>query len=491
MSRGYRMKSSNRSLKLRAEAELERRRRLALGKSKPISLADFTEATTGHALDPWQYHLCERLARLAHEEDQRIIIHAPPQFGKTIILSQRFPVWLLAQKPAMTIKLACYNVTRAGKYSRVARDIMESPQYIEMFPSPELRLPSVTSGNDWSTAARIARHDGQSSFKALGLITGFVGEGADLLLIDDPYASPDDARPGITNDSICSFWPETAKPRLKPGGNVVMMFHRYTEDDKAGRVLAEGGWEYIRYAAVADGEYVLPATGQSWPDPLGRKDGEYLSPRFPPEWYAERERDGYTWLSQFQGRPSAKEGEFFKINKLETVEAAPAGLRRCRAWDLAASKGTGAYTCGVEIGVDDAKGIYYVLDVERGQLSADDVRTTIRNTAIADGQEVMIRLPQDPGQAGKDQAEQLVRFLAGFIVKAEPVSGSKETRAFSFAAQVNSGNVKLVDGPWVKAFKEELRQFPRGKFKDQVDAGSDAFNELALGGQSVSGKFRR
>jgi predicted phage terminase large subunit-like protein len=490
MSRCFPMKSSDRSLKEKAEAELERRRRFALQKSKPITLAEFTRVTTGHELDQWQTHLCERLERLAHETDQRIVIHAPPQFGKTIVLSQRFPVWLLAQKPAITIKLACYNITRAAKHSRVARDIMESPQYVEMFPSPELRLPSVTSGNDWSTAARISKHDGQSSFKALGLITGFVGEGADLLLIDDPYASPEDARSELINDKICSFWPETAKPRLKPGGNVVMMFHRYTEDDKAGRVLAEGGWEYIRYAAVADGDYVLPATGQSWPDPLGREEGEYLSSRFPPEWYADRENDGYTWLSQFQGRPSAKEGEFFKINKIETVDVEPSGLRKCRAWDLAASKGTGAYTSGVLIGTDD-KGIYYVCDVERGQLSADDVKTTLKSTAIADGTSVAIHLPQDPGQAGKAQAEQLIRFLSGFIVMAEPVTGSKETRAFSFAAQVNSGNVKVIKGAWTKAFKEELRQFPRGKYKDQVDSASDSFNELALGGQSFSGTFRR
>ena len=64
-------------------------------------------------------------------------------------------------------------------------------------------------------------------------------------------------------------------------------------------------------------------------------------------------------------------------------------------------------------------------------------------------------------------------------------------RAFSFAAQWNAGNVKLVKGPWNKAFKEELRQFPRGKYNDQVDSGSDAFNEVALGGEFQQGKMLR
>jgi predicted phage terminase large subunit-like protein len=111
--------------------------------------------------------------------------------------------------------------------------------------------------------------------------------------------------------------------------------------------------------------------------------------------------------------------------------------------------------------------------------------------AVKDGHSVRIHLPQDACQAGKDQAEQLVRHLAGFNVKAEPVSGSKEARAFSFAAQWNAGNVKLVKGIWNNVFKDELRQFPRGKIKDHVDSGSDAFNEVAVGGEFQQGKMLR
>ncbi len=325
-------------------------------------------------------------------------------------------------------------------------------------------------------------------------------------MIDDPIKNAEDAASDKIREKQKDWYRSTFYNREEPwsesdpNGAIVVVSTRWHEDDLAGYLLSEEvegdepeRWHIVNLLAIAEeAPQAFPETCSVEPD--WRKPGEALCPERRPIDKLRKicKRIGeYFFDAMFQQRPSAKESEFFKINKLETVEAAPAGLRRFRAWDLAASKGTGAYNCGVEIGVDDAKGIYYVLDVERGQLSADDVRTTIRNTAMADGQEVMVRLPQDPGQAGKDQAEQLVRFLAGFIVKAEPVSGSKETRAFSFAAQVNSGNVKLVDGPSVMAFKEELRQFPRGKFKDQVDAGSDAFNELALGGQSFSRKFRR
>ena len=453
-----------------------------------IGLADFVEATTGYRLDEWQKHLCARLERLEYEREQRIVIHAPPQMGKSIILSQRFPAWLLTRRPDITIKLACYNITRAAKHSRVARDLMQSDQFLRMFPSPDLRLPKITSAEEWATAARLARRDSQSSFKALGLQTGFVGEGADLLLIDDPYAAPEDARSAIINEKTCAFWPETARPRMKPGANVVKMFHRYTEDDAAGRALAEGGWEYIRYAAIADGDYKLPTTGETWPDPLGRNEGEYLSTRFPENWYAERMANGYTWLSQFQGRPTNKEGSFFKVANLEIISTAPANLKTVRAWDLAASS-KGDYTAGVKIGRDD-NGLFYVMDVQRGQWLPDERNRVMLQTAALDGRQTRIRLSQDPGQAGVDQIQQLTRLLAGYSVKAERESGSKETRADGLASQVNAGNVRLIAGSWNKDFIEELRTFPLGRKDDQVDAAANAFVELTTGRATTVRDFR-
>ena len=91
---------------------------------------------------------------------------------------------------------------------------------------------------------------------------------------------------------------------------------------------------------------------------------------------------------------------------------------------------------------------------------------------------VRVRLPQDPGQAGKDQAENFIKFLAGFSVTTERESGSKETRAEPFAAQWQHGNVDIVIGEWNEMYLQQLEAFPESKFKDMVDASSSAFNEL-------------
>jgi predicted phage terminase large subunit-like protein len=105
----------------------------------------------------------------------------------------------------------------------------------------------------------------------------------------------------------------------------------------------------------------------------------------------------------------------------------------------------------------------------------------MRQTAALDGPEVAIWVEQEPGSGGKESAEISVRELAGFAVHIERVTGDKQTRALPFAAQCEAGNVRLVRGPWLAAFIDELTSFPAGKRDDQVDAASGAFNKLTLG----------
>jgi predicted phage terminase large subunit-like protein len=233
-------------------------------------------------------------------------------------------------------------------------------------------------------------------------------------------------------------------------------------------------------------ELNLEAIAETLPDPLGRSLGQALWPdRYNPEALArirsvlEANEGARSWYSLYQGKPYPATGDFFKVENLKTVDAEPVGLRKCRGWDLAATQGDGDYTAGVLVGIDAAKRIY-ICDVQREQWGPDEADTALQNTASADGRTVKIRGAIDPGSAGKRDALGIARMLVGYDIKLEHITGPKTTRARNFAAQVNAGNVTLVRGDWNKAFKDELRAFPGGKKDDQVDAASDAFNELTL-----------
>ncbi len=164
------------------------------------------------------------------------------------------------------------------------------------------------------------------------------------------------------------------------------------------------------------------------------------------------------------------------------MDAAPAGLRCVRAWDLAATEAASGrdpdWTVGLKLGAAP-DGRVYVLDVVRLRAGPHEVAQAIVNTAHADGRGVPIGLPQDPGQAGKQQVAWLTGQLAGYRVLASPETGAKLTRATPIAAQFEAGNLLLLRAPWNPALLDELRDFPQGRKDDQVDALSRAFALLA------------
>lgn len=184
-------------------------------------------------------------------------------------------------------------------------------------------------------------------------------------------------------------------------------------------------------------------------------------------------------------RPAA--GLYYKRHYFPVIKSRPANpARRVRYWDLAATEATTGsdaaqpdWTVGLLLSAD-AQGGYCVEHVERFQGSPKQVEAAILNTAAQDGKDVIVGIPQDPGQAGKAQASHLMRLLAGFTVEVNRESGSKIVRAGAASSQAEQGNISIVQGHWNEAFLSELENFPRkGAKDDQVDALSGAFHTIA------------
>lgn len=179
-------------------------------------------------------------------------------------------------------------------------------------------------------------------------------------------------------------------------------------------------------------------------------------------------------------------GLYFKANQAPIVNVVPDKIIGiCRAWDLAATEATPQNkspdkTAGVLM-ARLRNGQFIVLDVFIGCLNAAGVRQAVRSMAIQDRINYRcnsIHIPQDPGQAGKEQAQSYVSFLAGFNVQTERINGNKINRAEPFAAQWQQGNVLLLRGDWNRIYTNELSSFPDGLHDDLVDASADAFNSL-------------
>lgn len=189
-------------------------------------------------------------------------------------------------------------------------------------------------------------------------------------------------------------------------------------------------------------------------------------------------------------RPAA--GMYFRRAEAAIIDELPLEpeiVGWARGWDLAASEPTEDnpspdWTAGVKLArLRDGRAV--VVDVRRFRKRGGEVRRMVRLTADADGKPCRQRLPQDPGQAGKDQAETYVRELSGLTVKVRPVTGDKITRAEPVSSQWQRGQILLLRGPWNEEFLSELEAFPEGAHDDQVDALADAFDELPRAGSRV------
>jgi predicted phage terminase large subunit-like protein len=179
-------------------------------------------------------------------------------------------------------------------------------------------------------------------------------------------------------------------------------------------------------------------------------------------------------------RPAA--GLYFKREWCAVVDEVPAELDVVRYWDLAATEKTAFndpdWTVGIKLGRDKSGG-FYLLDMVRARANLGDVEKLLLDTAAQDGTGVRIGFPQDPGQAGKSQAQHLARALSGFNPTATPESGDKLTRFGPFSSQCRAGNVKIRRGSWNEELFRVLEGFPELAHDDEVDACSGALEMLS------------
>lgn len=446
-----------------------------------LPFADFVERTVNFKLHSWQRdYLCPMLQRCRTEKGLRIAMHGPPQFGKSIVASQRLPADLIGRDPKHRVGLACYNETHATGFGQVIKDLMLSPEFQAIYGDLGIR-PDAPAGR-FFTSQRKAEGDAQPSFLAMGLLSGFTGKGVDTLIIDDPYASAEDARSEAINEKVWRWWAQTAGVRISEEANVIVMFHRYHEDDFAGRLLSTGKFEYVRFPAIADDNL-------DGSDPTGRNPGELLSPMRSREWLqAQEDADPKTFLGQFQGKPRPDEGQLFQREYFRKEPSAPKLDRWVRFWDLATkSDQTGDFTAGALVGIGPDHTIY-LRDMVRFRAEWPEACETI--VAVTSRDSLNCQREGADYQVGVEKVAWMQPMIQDLFRKAifdhvplVPVKpkGKKKERASGWAARARFDKFRYVEGQWdQQAFIKECLAFDGLELThdDQVDAVSGGYELL-------------
>lgn len=476
------------------------------------SLHRFVLAAWPH-VDPAKFNdgphiglLCEYLQAFVAGELPALLLNVPPGHCKSLLVSVFLNAWRWTKYPGDRFMYTSYRGDLALRDADRCRNLIRSEWYQQNWGSKwQLRAGQDTKGR---------YENSEKGYRYSTSTAGIMGEGGRFVILDDPH-NVDEAESNDVRDETVRKINLALPTRIRQAdGGVCVIMQRLHESDYAGSMIAERhdlthvclpAWyesdhpfvlkpmvTQDRIVSDPDSEEpkVIPG-GRKLPGDWRKKDGQLLWPEMFNE---ERlntmvaQMKAYGKAGQLQQRPQLREGGMFKRQWFRYIEYSELPKNRntiCRGWDLAASEEpNSAYTAGVRMSY--YKGKIYVEHVWRFRATGGKVKKNMQKCAEADGKKTIIDYPQDPGQAGKQQARDMATYFHGYSVKYSPETGEKETRAQAMADQCEAGNVFVVRADWTDAYVEELCAFNTGKFNDQVDASSRAYHRVVRLGSGIT-----
>lgn len=441
--------------------------------------------------------LCDELQVIAERvfagvpRDYDFVANLPPGTSKSSIVSILFPAWIWTRMPSARIMTYSHTEALALDLANKSRTVIKSDKYRHYFPDVEFRADQDTKGYFTNTKG------GDRFTCTVGGKTP-TGFHAHFIIGDDPL-DPKQVVSEAERKTAKEFM-EATIPTRKVDKSItvsILVMQRLGVGDPTDVVVEgskkEGGYNLRQVCLPSelemneDGTYtdrgVLPVEAAK-----NYVDGLLDVRRLGRKVLAEAKANGaYYYSAQFLQRPYTLSGGLFKVQYFnQRTKAAPFECRRIRFWDRASTAGAGCRTAGVLL-AKDSDGNFYVEHVVVGQWEPNERNQIMRATALRDRNrygpkyEPRILIEREGGSSGRDAYRAVARVLAGFPVSEEHVTGSKETRAEPWSAQLAASNVYVVDdGTWdVNDYVMEHVAFPNGSFLDQVDASSGAFNVLA------------
>jgi predicted phage terminase large subunit-like protein len=395
----------------------------------------------------------------------RLLVAMPPRHGKSEMASRYTPAWYLGRYPNRRVILSSYEADYAASWGRKARDLLEE-HGSDLF-GVRVREDSHAA-NRWD----IADHGGGMTTAGVG--GAITGRGADLLIIDDPVKSVEEAESETYRARTFDWWRGVALTRLEPNGAVILVMTRWHQDDLAGRILQEGSanWSVITLPAIADdpGDLLGRAEGEAlWPD---RYDVDALARR-------RQEMGSRLFQAEYQQEPAPATGSIFKREWMRYWRPLASGVydlgsgrvaqnadcRRFTTCDLAVSTKTNADFTVLATWALTPSADLILLDMARARIEGPDIVPALRHAYELHKPDVI---------GIEASAFQLVIVQearrAGLPIKALRPDRDKVSRALAAAARMEGGQVFFEDGaPYLDVLESELTAFPHGRHDDIVD----------------------
>ena len=397
--------------------------------------------------------------RLERGEHVRILLSVPPQFGKSLTITETLPSWFIGRNPDLSAIVTAYNADIAEKFGDRNR------QKVREF-GKEIFGIQISDSQDNKTLFQIKGHQGQ--IFSTGILGGLTSNPAALIIVDDPFKNGEEAESIDVRDRVERTYWDSIDTRARALGSAIIVIHtRWHEDDLIGRLMNKQGFIYIN----------IPCVWEKGVDRLlHRKNGEVLCPELghTVQWALNKKNNvgSRVWNALYQGKPFVEGGNIIKrenikfYNKRSKPDKFDEITLSCDL-SFGGTKTSNDPNCGVVWG--RLGGNHYFLDRFNKKCGFQETINLIK-LKCAKYPEMRKKLIESKAN-GRATIELLNQHMSG-VLPFDPKGNSKETRFKLVAPYFESGNVWLPDeslDPNIEEVVEELLKFPNGTHDEYVD----------------------
>lgn len=462
---------------MRSEAELEAVR--AAARASIVAYAMLYDPK----YKPNRFHrlIASRIERAVERGHGRIIIQAPPQHGKSRMVSQDMPAWFMGKFPEAPIIAAAYGTDLTERNGQEVRDRLSSPMHIDVFGEYAMLRADTTAKTNFMTRSG-GRYLGPT---VRGGATGF---GARLFVIDDPFKDRAEADSETVRKQVVNWYQSAVYTRLEENSILVVMHTRWHEDDLAGWLQAEHpdeDWEVISLPAVAEendllgrevGEPLLPdVRSAEWllgaKKALGTRDWNSLYQQTPVKRHARSEFE-QTWFKRHNGISQDDADEWNKYIIVDPTRTKNAGS------DNAAMAVIGLAPDGNR----------YVLEIVRDKMDLPDRYREL--TRLVKNWEPHHVYYKKTTAENEIEAIELFQQRDNYRYTVTPLAerGDKNTRIRRMVPDLEAGRWYFPRNAWRKMWDgdhrdqmadfmlEEVAPFPFADYDDMLDCLSGAYD---------------
>jgi len=401
----------------------------------------------------------ERIIR-KEEKTQDIIINLPFRSGKSILISQIYPVWCWLKDASLAIMQVSHSELLAVKHSHASKMLIESTWFMERFPNLTLRVDTNAKNNYMTNSGgkRIS----------FGISSSIIGEGCNIQICDD-LNSPTDSQAG--NTAINEIYSDTLYSRLNnPEVDIrIILQQRVSETDICGYLLKKNPDKYFHIC--------IPArlTPQVSPVDLSMyyQDGLFWKSRFSDKVLLDFKDTlgSRAYSGQLMQLPQSLEGTIIKRNwfPIITQQQFQALIKDTKpvfnlfldsAYTAKQTNDASALILATKIGNS-----MYILKAWKFYLEFPQLILQLKTIQKQFGCRLIY---VETKASGISIIQQLKND--GFDTKELKADGDKIARANGVTPAMEGGRVNIVEDISNEMLLQELAAFPTGAHDDLVDA---------------------